>query len=206
MFNELVDEAVKCFSDELSIFKNAELYSAIVFNADTDANRCGFSLGALHFESDLVVFVNLVHLDPFGDKKVLVHNIFSGEIFQRIEVKRERLSDSNNSLKVLMLAHHRPALVTRHSFMAVPSRSSSFSIHRVNGRVTSNNLDIQDILTFLRPSLQFNLEDVLSLDQRRIKDIQLAFRVDIVYLFRTFLSDIYTLVAVGLLILSLYLL
>jgi hypothetical protein len=90
--------------------------------------------------------------------------------------------------------------------MAVPSRSSSFSIHRVNGRVTSNNLDIQDILTFLRPSLQFNLEDVLSLDQRRIKDIQLAFRVDIVYLFRTFLSDIYTLVAVGLLILSLYLL
>jgi hypothetical protein len=157
LLNELIDEAVECFSDELAILKKAELDSAVVFNADTDANRCGFSLGALHFESDLVVFVNLIHLDPFGDKKVLVHNIFSGEIFQRIEVKRERLSNSNNSLEVLMLAHHSPTLVARHSFMTVPSRSSSFSIHRVNGRVTSNNIDSQNILTFLRPSLQLNL-------------------------------------------------
>jgi hypothetical protein len=74
----------------------------------------------------------------------------------------------------------------------------------VNGRVTSNNIDSQNILTFLRSSLQLNLEDVLALDQRRVKNLQLAFRVDIVYLFCKFLADRHTLVAVGFLILSLY--
>jgi len=73
----------------------------------------------------------VVELYPLRDEEVLIHNMVSGQIFESVEIERQRLGHSDHSCEVLMLTGHPPDLVGMELLVFVPFSSRCLGIFDV---------------------------------------------------------------------------